>query len=221
MSQDLLKQKVAQAALAEIQPDTIVGVGTGSTVNYFIEALAEIKHTIQGAVPSSRATAAQLKLHGIPLLDINTGPIDLYVDGADECNHHCQLIKGGGAALTGEKILAAIAKQFICIIDKSKYVEQLGAFPLPIEVLPMARSHVGRALVKLGGDPVYREGCTTDHGNIILDVYGLNIFTPIALEQRINNIVGVVCNGLFAARGADKVLIASETIIETIYPSKP
>lgn len=216
--QDDLKRAVAAAAIKEIEADTIVGVGTGSTVNFFIELLAEHKNTITGAVPSSVATEQLLKSHGIPILDVNYGNINIYVDGADECNEHCQLIKGGGGALTREKILAAIAKKFVCIIDQSKRVKQLGEFPLPIEVIPMARSYVARQLVKLGGDPVYREGVVTDNGNQILDVYSLNILQPIALEQAINNITGVVCNGLFAARGADVVLIANEYGVETIKP---
>ncbi|MBS0290400.1 MAG: ribose-5-phosphate isomerase RpiA [Proteobacteria bacterium] len=217
-SQDELKKAAAQAALKEVKPDTIIGIGTGSTVNFFIALLAEQKHNIIGAVSSSHASSAKLKEHGINIVDINEGPISVYIDGADECNHHCQLIKGGGGALTGEKIIAAIAQKFVCIIDKSKYVQQLGQFPLPIEVIPMARSYVARELVKLGGDPVYREGFTTDSGNQILDVYNLNIMTPIALEQSINNITGVVTNGLFALRGADKVLIATESGIEILTP---
>lgn len=217
-TQDDLKKQAALAAIKEIVPETVIGVGTGSTVNYFIDALAEHKDQIVGAVASSQQTAKRLKERGILVVNINEGPISVYVDGADECNHHCQLIKGGGAALTGEKIIAAVAKKFVCIIDRSKYVLQLGTFPLPIEVIPMARSYVARELVKLGGDPVYREGVITDHGNQILDVHNLNITQPIALEQTINNITGVVCNGLFALRGADKVLIASEHGIETITP---
>lgn len=215
-SQDELKMAAAQAALKEIVPDTIIGIGTGSTVNFFIKALATQKDKVIGAVSSSKASEKLLKELGIPVLGINEGPISVYVDGADECNHHCQLIKGGGGALTGEKIIAAVAKKFVCIIDKSKYVLQLGEFPLPIEVIPLARSYVAREIVKLGGDPVYREGFVTDNGNQILDVHGLNIMQPIALEENINNITGVVTNGLFAKRGADKVLIASELGIETI-----
>ena len=217
-NQDDLKRAVAAAAIKEIEPDTIVGVGTGSTVNFFIEYLAERKNQIVGAVASSVATEQLLKKHGIPVLDVNHGAISVYIDGADECNDHCQLIKGGGGALTREKILAAIAQKFVCIIDQSKRVKQLGEFPLPSEVIPMARSYVARQLVKLGGDPVYREGVITDNGNQILDVHSLNITQPIALEQTINNITGVVCNGLFAARGADKVLISNTYGIETISP---
>lgn len=218
MTQDDLKRAVAQEALKEIEPDTILGVGTGSTVNFFIDALANYKQKIIGAVASSRQTESRLKAAGIPIVNINEGPIHLYVDGADECNYHCQLIKGGGAALTGEKILAAVAKKFVCIIDESKRVKQLGEFPLPVEVIPMARSYVAREIVKLGGDPVYREGVVTDHGNQILDVHNLNILQPIALEETLNHITGVVCNGLFAKRGADKVLISTQFGIEVLTP---
>lgn len=217
-SQDTLKQAVAKAALDEVIPGTVIGVGTGSTVNHFITLLGETQPDIIGAVPSSQATQALLKQHGIPVVDVNEGPISVYIDGADECNYHCQLIKGGGGALTREKILAAIAKDFVCIIDVSKRVKKLGEFPLPIEVIPLARSYVARELVKLGGDPVYREDFVTDNGNQILDVYNMNIETPIALEQTLNNITGVVCNGLFAYRGADKVLVATNHGIETLTP---
>lgn len=218
MTQDDLKRKVAQAALKEIEPNTILGVGTGSTINFFIDALAQYPDQIKGAVPSSEQTLTRLKAANIPIADINDGPMAVYIDGADECNLHCQLIKGGGGALTREKILAAVAKKFVCIIDESKRVKQLGEFPLPIEVIPLARSHVAREIVKLGGDPVYREGFVTDNGNQILDVYNLNILQPIALEESINHITGVVCNGLFAKRGADKVLIATAHGIETLTP---
>jgi ribose 5-phosphate isomerase A len=217
-NQDNLKRAVAMAALKEIGHDNIIGIGTGSTVNFFIEALVHQKNQIRGAVSSSKVSEKLLRAHGIPVLDINEGPIAVYIDGADECNHHCQLIKGGGGALTGEKIVAACSQKFICIIDKTKYVKQLGQFPLPIEVIPLARSYVAREIVKLGGDPVYREGFVTDNGNQILDVHNLNIMQPIALEQTINNITGVVTNGLFALRAADKVLIATENGIEAITP---
>lgn len=217
-SQDQLKMAAAQAALKEIVPETIIGIGTGSTVNFFIKALGALKNDILGAVSSSKASEKLLKEMGIPVLGINEGPISVYIDGADECNHHCQLIKGGGGALTGEKIIAAVAKKFVCIIDSTKYVSKLGDFPLPIEVIPLARSYVARELVKLGGDPVYRDGFVTDNGNQILDVHGLDIMKPIALEETLNNITGVVTNGLFAKRAADKVLIASEKGIETILP---
>lgn len=215
MNQDQLKQAVAQAAIDLIHPrldsNSIVGVGTGSTANYFIDALAKIRHDFDGAVASSEATAARLKSHGIPVYDLNNVfEMEFYVDGADETDAHLQLIKGGGAALTREKIVAAVAKTFVCIADQSKLVEQLGAFPLPVEVVPMARSHVARELVKLGGDPMYREGVLTDNGNIILDVYNLMIGDAVALEQRINNIVGVVTNGLFAARSADVLLLGTK-----------
>ena len=215
MNQDQLKQAVAQAAIDLIHPrldsNSIVGVGTGSTANYFIDALAKIRHDFDGAVASSEATAARLKSHGIPVYDLNNVfEMEFYVDGADETDAHLQLIKGGGAALTREKIVAAVAKTFVCIADQSKLVEQLGAFPLPVEVVPMARSHVARELVKLGGDPMYREGVVTDNGNIILDVYNLMIGDAVALEQRINNIVGVVTNGLFAARSADVLLLGTK-----------
>lgn len=216
--QNELKKKAAIAAIDDIEAGTLIGVGTGSTIQFFIEALAEKKHLITGAVPSSIATEKALKSFNIPVADINDGTISLYVDGADECNHHCQLIKGGGAALTREKILAAVAKKFVCIIDESKYKLQLGKFPLPVEVIPMARSHVAREIVKLGGDPVYRTGCVTDNGNHILDVHNLEILQPIALEETINNIVGVVTCGLFAKRGADKVLMANAAGVQTFMP---
>ncbi len=215
-TQNALKLSAALAALKEIEDDTILGIGTGSTVKYFIDALAEQKHRIIGAVPSSVQTEKQLRALLIPVVDINQGPISLYIDGADECNAHRQLIKGGGGALTREKILAAVAQKFLCIIDESKQVKQLGTFPLPIEVIPMARSYVAREMVKLGGDPIYRDGFITDNGNQIIDVYNLNILQPIDLEQKINNITGVVCNGLFAIRPADKVFIASPSGIYTL-----
>ncbi|WP_317932465.1 ribose-5-phosphate isomerase RpiA [Halioxenophilus sp. WMMB6] len=212
MDQNQLKQAVAKAAIDYIQPkleaDTIVGVGTGSTANYFIDYLAQIKGLFDGAVASSEASAERLKSHGIPVYDLNTvDRVLVYVDGADETNPNKQLIKGGGAALTREKIVAAVAEEFVCIADESKWVETLGAFPLPVEVIPMARSHVGRALLKLGGNPVYRQGVVTDNGNIIIDLHGLAITDPVALETEINQIVGVVCNGLFAARPADVLLL--------------
>lgn len=217
-NQDTLKQMAAKAAIEEVPSDTIIGVGTGSTVNFFIEALAEIKNTIKGAVASSVATEKKLREFGIPIADINEGPISVYIDGADECNHHGQMIKGGGAALTREKIVAAVAKEFICIIDDSKYCLKLGEFPLPIEVIPMARSYVAREMMKLGGDPSYRENVVTDNGNQILDIYNLDITQPMALEEKINNIVGVVTCGLFAKRGADKILLASKKGVERIIP---
>ena len=212
MTQDQLKQAVAQAAVDLILPKlddkSIVGVGTGSTANCFIDALALHKGAFDGAVASSEATAARLKGHGIPVYELNTvSDLEFYVDGADESDEHLNLIKGGGAALTREKIVAAVAKTFICIADASKLVPVLGNFPLPVEVIPMARSHVARELVKLGGDPVYREGVLTDNDNIILDVFNMQITNPVELETQINAIVGVVTNGLFAARPADVLLL--------------
>ncbi|PVZ72625.1 ribose-5-phosphate isomerase RpiA [Pelagibaculum spongiae] len=211
MSQNLAKQAAARAAIKYIEDDSIVGVGTGSTVNFFIDALAEIKGRIEGAVSSSEASTERLKSHGIPVYDLNAvDSIPVYVDGADESNRYLQLIKGGGAALTREKIVTAVAEKFVCIADPSKVVGCLGEFPLPVEVIPMARSHVARQLVKLGGDPVYREGVITDNGNIILDVYNMKIEKPIEMETAINQIVGVVTNGLFAEKGADVLLIGKE-----------
>jgi ribose 5-phosphate isomerase A len=211
MTQDEMKKAAATKALEYIKNDTIVGVGTGSTVNYFIDALATIKHNIVGAVSSSEESSKRLKAHGIEVFDLNNVDVlDVYVDGADEITKHMSMIKGGGAALTREKIVAAVAKQFICIADDSKQVEILGNFPLPIEVIPMARSYVARELVKLGGDPEYRQGVITDNGNVILDVHNLSIINPKKLEADINAIVGVVTNGLFANRGADILILAGE-----------
>ncbi|MFC2972187.1 ribose-5-phosphate isomerase RpiA [Azotobacter bryophylli] len=220
MTQDQLKQAVAQAAVDLILPQltekSIVGIGTGSTANFFIDLLAKHKMDFDGAVASSEATAARLKGHGIPVYDLNSvQELEFYVDGADECNKYLELIKGGGAALTREKIVAAVAGTFVCIADESKRVDFLGAFPLPVEVIPMARSHVARELVKLGGDPIYREGVVTDNGNVILDVYNLQITNPRELEAKINNIVGVVTNGLFAARPADVLLLGTGKGVET------
>lgn len=223
MTQDELKHAVARAAFeyveAMLDDDTIVGIGTGSTVNYFIAELGKIKHKIAGTVASSEESARQLKQLGIPVLDLNsTGKLAIYVDGADETNEHLQLIKGGGAALTREKIIAAVADEFVCIADESKLVPILGSFPLPVEVIPMARSYVARQMVKLGGDPVYREGCVTDNGNHILDIYNLEILQPRELEQQINQITGVVTNGLFAIRGADRLILGTSTGIKTCLP---
>ncbi|MDK2122832.1 ribose-5-phosphate isomerase RpiA [Parachitinimonas caeni] len=216
MTQDELKQAVARAAISFVQDGTIVGVGTGSTANFFIDELAKIKHRIDGAVASSEASAARLKQHGIPVYDLNSiSELSIYVDGADEVNKYRQMIKGGGAALTREKIVAAVAEKFICIADESKWVDILGKFPLPVEVIPMARSHVGRQLVKLGGYPVYREGTVTDNGNIIIDVHGLQIAEANKLESAINEIVGVVTNGLFAHRPADIVLLGTKDGVKT------
>ena len=221
MTQDELKQAVGQAALDYILPhleqDMIIGVGTGSTANFFIDALAEVKDRFDGAVASSQASAERLKKHGIPVYDLNSvNELRFYIDGADESNHHLHLIKGGGAALTREKIVAAVAKEFICIADESKLVDVLGKFPLPVEVIPMARSYVARKIVNLGGDPAYREGVVTDNGNIILDVWNMSIVDPKGLEIALNNIVGVVTNGLFAHRPADVLLLATSNGIKTI-----
>lgn len=217
MTQDEKKQAVAQAALKYVKKDTIVGVGSGSTVNYFIDALAAVKHDIQGAVSSSEESTKRLKAMGIEVFDLNSvDKFDIYVDGADEITQHKHMIKGGGAALTREKIVAAVAETFICIIDDSKQVPMLGQFPLPVEVIPMARSYVAREIVKLGGDPEYRQGVITDNGNVILDVHNLKILNPVELERQLNAIVGVVTNGLFAYRGADIVLIGTNDGVETI-----
>lgn len=217
MDQNALKRRAAEAALAFVEENSVLGVGTGSTVNCFIDLIGERRFPLKGAVSSSKATEAKLRAIGIEVLDLNSaGPIPLYVDGADETDAKRNLIKGGGAALTREKIVAQAAEQFVCIVDQSKLVPQLGKFPLPVEVIPMARSLVARELVKLGGDPVWREGVVTDNGNVILDVWQLDIVDPQALEQAINNIPGVVCNGLFALRPADVVLIARPDRIERL-----
>jgi ribose 5-phosphate isomerase A len=205
------KQASAERALEFVQDNSIVGVGTGSTVAYFIKGLGRIKQRIEGAVSSSEQSTRLLKELGIPVFDLNAvGPLELYVDGADECDTHNRLIKGGGAALTREKIIAAVSKQFVCIIDPSKLVPLLGTFPVPVEVIPMARSHVAREIVKLGGNPVWRENVVTDNGNWILDVHGWQITDPVKLESDLNQIVGVVTNGLFAARNADVVITGGE-----------
>lgn len=221
LTQDELKQAVARAALDYIKPkleeDSVIGIGTGSTANYFIDYLAEIKGEINATVASSEASAARLKAHGIPVVELNTvDEITVYVDGADEATRHLALIKGGGAALTREKIVAAVAKEFVCIADESKQVDVLGNFPLPVEVIPMARSHVARELVKLGGDPVYRQGVVTDNGNIILDVYNFMIANPRETETQINAITGVVTNGIFALRPADVLLIATDSGVKQV-----
>lgn len=221
MSQDSLKQAAAEAAVAYIRPylesDTAIGVGSGSTVNYFIEALAKDKHLFAGAVASSEATAERLRQHGIDVLDLNlVSHLDFYVDGADEINRSLEMIKGGGAALTREKIVAAVARRFICIADGSKLVDRLGQFPLPIEVIPMARSYVSREIVRLGGNPVYREGVVTDNGNHIIDVHNIFIDSAMYMENRLNQITGVVTNGIFARRNADVLLLASNSGVKTI-----
>ncbi|MCD8522394.1 MAG: ribose-5-phosphate isomerase RpiA [Saccharospirillaceae bacterium] len=221
MTQDELKRATGIAAADYIRPhisdNSIIGVGTGSTANCFIDALADHKHLFDGAVASSEASAQRLRDHGIPVYDLNNvSNLDFYIDGADEINRHLEMIKGGGAALTREKIVAAVAREFICIADETKLVNRLGAFPLPVEVIPMARSHVARELVKLGGDPVYREGVITDNGNCILDVHNLFIASAIELESKINQITGVVTNGLFALRPADVLLLGTQNGVQTI-----
>lgn len=210
MSNDTGKQRAAVAALKYIEEDTIIGVGTGSTVNLFIDALAAQKLRIRGAVSSSNASTERLRGHGIEIFELNAvGNIDVYIDGADEADPHLRLIKGGGAALTREKIVAAASRRFVCIVDSSKQVDVLGRFPLPVEVIPMARSYVARQLMKFGGQPVWREGVITDNGNMILDVHGLSIVDPLTLETQINQIVGVVTVGLFAHRPADVLIVGS------------
>jgi ribose 5-phosphate isomerase A len=223
MNQDSMKKAVAHAAFEYVRerlhPDIVIGVGTGSTANFFIDELAALKDELQATVASSEESARRLKAHGIPVVDLNSvGLVDIYVDGADESNEHLQLIKGGGAALTREKIVAAVAREFVCIADASKLVPILGKFPLPVEVIPMARSHVARQLVKLGGDPVWRDKVVTDNGNIILDVYNLDILDARKLESDINQIAGVVTNGLFALRQADVLLLGTEFGVKTLHP---
>jgi len=217
MTQDEMKQAVAKAAIAHVPDDCVVGVGTGSTANYFIAELGKIKNRIDAAVASSEATAKRLKDLGIRVLDLNSvDMLPVYVDGADEVTRHLAMIKGGGGALTREKIVAAVARKFVCIADASKLVDVLGKFPLPVEVIPMARSHVGRELRKLGGHPEWRQNFITDNGNLIIDVHGLSIVNPVELEGTLNQITGVVTNGLFARRGADVLLLGSERGVETI-----
>lgn len=217
MTQDELKKAVGWAALKYVQPGTVVGVGTGSTAAHFIDALGTMKHQIEGAVSSSEASTLKLKSLGIPVFDLNEiDRLAVYVDGADEINPQMQMIKGGGAALTREKIIAAVADKFVCIADATKEVDILGRFPLPVEVIPMARAYVARELVKLGGLPEYRQQVVTDNGNMILDVHNLRILDPIALEKSINALPGVVTVGLFAARGADIALIGSADGVKTI-----
>lgn len=216
MTQDELKQAVAREAVKYVDSG-VIGVGTGSTANFFIDELAKIKGRIDGAVASSQKTADRLKAHGIALVDLNSvGELEVYVDGADEITDHLAMIKGGGGALTREKIVAAVARKFVCIADGSKLVGVLGKFPLPVEVIPMARSYVARELVKLGGHPELRQGFTTDNGNLILDVHDLNILNPVELEARIDGITGVVTNGLFARRGADVLLLGTDAGVKTL-----
>lgn len=217
MTQDEAKRAAAEAALKYIQPGQVLGVGTGSTVNYFIDALASRKHEIPGAVSSSNASTERLKKIGIEVLDLNnTGPISIYVDGADEATQNLHLIKGGGAALTREKIVAAASQTFVCIADESKLVPVLGKFPLPVEVIPMARSYVARELAKLGGSPEYRTGVVTDNGNVILDVRYLDLTDAVKMEQAINQITGVVTVGLFAQRPADVLILGGAQGIREI-----
>jgi ribose 5-phosphate isomerase A len=219
MSSDDQKRRAAEAALAQIPEGCVVGVGTGSTVNHFIAALARSPGRVAGAVSSSEATTRLLRAARIEVLDLNsTGDLDVYVDGADEATRHLHLIKGGGGALTREKIVASAARRFVCIVDSAKLVGVLGRFPLPVEVIPMARSLVARRIVRLGGQPVLREGCTTDNGNVILDVHNLKIVDPPALEAELNQIVGVVANGIFARRAADLLLVGTDAGVETITP---
>jgi ribose 5-phosphate isomerase A len=217
MTQDEMKRAVAQAAIQHVPNDCIVGVGTGSTANFFIDELAKIKHKLRGAVASSEASAKRLQGHGIEVVSLNdAGTLPVYVDGADEVTRHLHMVKGGGGALTREKIVAAASKKFVCVCDASKLVDVLGKFPLPLEVIPMARSYVARQLVALGGQPRLREGFTTDNGNLILDVHGLNILNPVELETTLNNIAGVVTNGLFARRPADVLLLGTAAGVQTL-----
>jgi len=217
MTQDELKQSVAREAIKYIVDDEVIGVGSGSTANFFIDELAKVKNRIAGAVASSERTAERLKKHGIRLFDLNgVNELPVYVDGADEVTEHLAMIKGGGGALTREKIVAAVAKKFVCIADESKLVPVLGRFPLPVEVIPMARGYVARQMVRLGGQPKLREGFTTDNGNIVLDLWGLSILNPAELETSINNITGVVTNGLFARRGADVLLLGTKSGVKTL-----
>ena len=218
MTQDDLKKLVAQEALKHVVEDAVVGVGSGSTVNIFIDFLSTIKNRIEGAVAASEASAARLKSRGIRVFDLNSiNELPVYVDGADEITEHLHMIKGGGGALTREKIVAAVAKRFVCICDASKLVPVLGKFPLPVEVIPMARSHVGRELLRMGGHPVLRENYKTDNGNLILDCHGLTLIDPPRTEAELNNVAGVVTNGIFARRPADVLLLAEENGVRAIY----
>jgi len=217
MTQDELKRAVAREAIKHVVEDAVIGVGTGSTANFFIDELAGMKNRVAGAVASSERSAERLKRNGIRVLDLNSvNELPVYIDGADEITEHLAMIKGGGGALTREKIVAAVAKKFVCIADESKLVPVLGKFPLPVEVIAMARAYVARQMVKLGGQPKLREGFATDNGNIVLDVWGLSVLNPVGLETAINNIAGVVTNGLFARRGADVLLLGTKTGVRTI-----
>jgi ribose 5-phosphate isomerase A len=221
MSQDELKKQVAAEALKHVVDDAVVGVGSGSTVNFFIDALATMKGRIEGAVAASEASAERLKKHGIRVFDLNSvNELPVYVDGADEVTEHLHMIKGGGGALTREKIVAAVARKFVCICDASKLVPVLGKFPLPVEVVPMARSHVGRELLRRGGHPVLREGFKTDNGNLVLDCHGLTLLDPPAMEAELNNVAGVVTNGLFARRPADLLLLAGPSGVRALTARK-
>lgn len=217
MDQNDLKKLVAKAALEYVEPGSVIGVGTGSTANFFIDALADIKGKIEGTVASSVASADRLRSHNIPVLDLNSaGELSVYVDGADESTKHLHLIKGGGGALTREKIVAGASRKFVCIADESKLVDVLGAFPLPVEVIPMARSYVARELTKRGGAPALREGFTTDNGNLILDVHNLKIMDPVNLEHELNDIPGIVTVGIFAIRPADVLLLGTKDGVKTL-----
>ena len=217
MTQDEMKRKAAEAAMEYVVTDAIVGVGTGSTVNHFIDLLAEIKNKIEGAVSSSEASTERMQAHGIEVFDLNNvGDIPVYIDGADESDHYLNLIKGGGGALTREKIIAGASKKFVCIADESKLVDVMGKFPLPVEVIPMARSYIARELVKLGGQPVWRENFITDNGNLILDVHNLEIMEPVKLENEINKMAGVVTVGLFANRPADVLILGTPEGAKTV-----
>jgi ribose 5-phosphate isomerase A len=221
MTRDDLKKLVAQEALKHVVEDAVVGVGSGSTVNFFIDALATIKGRIEGAVAASEASAARLKSHGIRVFELNAvDELPVYVDGADEITEHLHMIKGGGGALTREKIVAAVAKRFVCICDASKLVPVLGKFPLPVEVIPMARSYVGRELLRMGGHPVLRESYKTDNGNLIIDCHGLTLVDPAKTEAELNNVAGVVTNGIFARRPADVLVLASPSGIQTLKAAK-
>lgn len=222
-NQDQLKYAAAEAAqnyvIKNIEPNSIIGIGTGSTADMFIDLLAQHQDRFSAAVASSEASAKRLQRHGIEVLDLNSvSQLTYYIDGADEINTELAMIKGGGAALTREKIVAAVANQFLCIADESKQVSQLGQFPLPIEVIPMARSYVARELLSLGGNPVYREGVVTDNGNCILDIYDFPIQQPVQMEQQLNSIAGIVCHGIFAERGADLLFLSTQSGVEIMTP---